>query len=146
MNEPTIAEILAVLKAEEIKETITAALPSALIVIVLSVIFSFLVYPVSMILATFNRSFGFPAIPNWVYAALFLGIVLWMIRGQSTHLPLLGPMAWGVLIVLVVSIVFACIYLPGWAVLPSILLFLTPIYLFAKLLERGRAKLEAGEI
>jgi predicted branched-subunit amino acid permease len=80
-----------------------------------------------------------------VYTALFLGIVLWMIRGQSVHLPVLGPVAWGVLIVLVVSIVFACIYLPGWAVLPSILLCLTPLYFFAKLLERGRAKLESGE-
>jgi hypothetical protein len=146
MNEPTIAEILAVLKAEEIKETITDSLPSALMVIVLSGIFSFLVYPVSMILASFNKSFGFPVIPEWVYTTLFLGIVLWMIRGQSAHLPLLGPVAWGVLIVLVVSIVFACIYLPGWAVLPSILLFLTPIYFFAKLLERGRAKLESGEV
>ena len=146
MNEPTIAEILAVLKAEEIKETVMDSLPPAFIVIVLSGIFSFLVYPVSMILASFNRSFGFPVIPDWVYTALFLGIVLWMIRGQSVHIPLLGPVAWGVLIVLVVSIVFACIYLPGWAVLPSILLFLTPIYFFAKLLEKGRAKLESGEV
>ena len=146
MNEPTIAEILAVLKAEEIKETVMDSLPPAFIVIVLSGIFSFLVYPVSMILASFNRSFGFPVIPDWVYTALFLGIVLWMIRGQSVHIPLLGPVAWVVLIVLVVSIVFACIYLPGWAVLPSILLFLTPIYFFAKLLEKGRAKLESGEV
>jgi len=146
MNEPTIAEILAVLKAEEIKETITDSLPSALMVIVLSGVFSFLVYPVSMILASFNRSFGLPVIPEWVYTTLFLGIVLWMIRGQSAHLPLLGPVAWGVLIVLVVSIVFACIYLPDWAVLPSILLFLTPIFFFAKLLEKGRAKLESGEV
>ena len=122
------------------------SLPPAFIVIVLSGIFSFLVYPVSMILASFNRSFGFPVIPDWVYTALFLGIVLWMIRGQSVHIPLLGPVAWVVLIVLVVSIVFACIYLPGWAVLPSILLFLTPIYFFAKLLEKGRAKLESGEV
>jgi hypothetical protein len=103
-------------------------------------------YPVSMILASFNRSFGFPIIPDWVYTALFLGIVLWMIRGQSAHLPLLGPVAWGVLIVLIVSIVFACIYLPDWAVLPSILIFLTPIYFFARLLEKGRAKLESGEV
>jgi len=141
-----MAEILAVLKAEEIKETVMDSLPPAFIVIILSGIFSFLVYPVSMILASFNRSFGFPVIPDWVYTALFLGIVLWMIRGQSVHIPLLGPVAWGVLIVLVVSIVFACIYLPGWAVLPSILLFLTPIYFFAKLLEKGRAKLESGEV
>ena len=146
MNEPTIAEILAVLKAEEIKETITDALPPALMVIFLSAIFSFLVYPVSMILASFNRGFGFPVIPDWVYTALFLGIVLWMIRGQSVHLPLLGPVAWGVVIVLVASIVFACIYLPAWSVLPSILLFLTPLYLFARLLEKGRAKLESGEV
>ena len=146
MNEPTIAEILAVLKAEEIKETITDALPAAFMVIVLSAVFSFLMYPVSMILASFNRSFGFPIIPDWVYTALFLGIVLWMIRGQSSHLPLLGPVAWGVLIVLIVSIVFACIYLPSWAVLPSILIFLTPIYFFAKLLEKGRLKLESGEV
>ena len=146
MNEPTIAEILAVLKAEEIKETITDALPAAFMVIVLSAVFSFLMYPVSMILASFNRSFGFPIIPDWVYTALFLGIVLWMIRGQSTHLPLLGPVAWGVLLVLMVSIIFACIYLPDWAVLPSILIFLTPIYFFAKLLEKGRAKLESGEV
>jgi hypothetical protein len=146
MNEPSIAEILAVLRAEEIKETIMDALPSAFMVIVLSAVFSFLIYPVSMILASFNRSFGFPVIPDWVYTALFLGIVLWMIRGQSVHLPLLGPVAWGVLIVLVVSIVFACIYLPGWSVLPSILLFLTPLYMLAKLLEKGRAKLESGEV
>ena len=146
MNEPTIAEILAVLKAEEIKETITDALPAAFLVIALSAIFSFLIYPVSMILASFNRGFGFPVIPDWVYTALFLGIVLWMIRGQSSHLPLLGPVAWGVLIVLIVSIVFACIYLPSWAVLPSILIFLTPIYFFAKLLEKGRLKLESGEV
>jgi hypothetical protein len=146
MNEPTIAEILAVLKAEEIKETITDSLPSAFMVIVLSAVFSFLMYPVSMILASFNRSFGFPIIPDWVYTALVLGIVLWMIRGQSAHLPLLGPVAWGVLIVLVISIVFACIYLPDWAVLPSILIFLTPIYFFARLLEKGRAKLESGEV
>lgn len=146
MNEPTIAEILAVLKAKEIKETITDVLPPAFMVIVLSVVFSFLVYPVSMILASFNRGFGFPVIPDWVYTALFLGIVLWMIRGQSAHLPVLGPVAWGVFIVLVVSIVFACIYLPAWSVLPSILLFLTPLYFFAKLLERGRAKLESGEV
>jgi hypothetical protein len=146
MIEPRIADILSVLKAKEIKETITDVLPSAFIVIVLSVVFSFLVYPVSMILASFNRGFGFPVIPDWVYTALFLGIVLWVIRGQSAHLPILGPVAWGVLIVLVVSIVFACIYLPGWAVLPSILLFLTPLYFFAKLLERGRAKLESGEV
>jgi hypothetical protein len=146
MNEPTIAEILAVLKAEEIKETITDALPAAFMVIVLSAVFSFLMYPVSMILASFNRGFGFPVIPDWVYTALFLGIVLWMIRGQSTHLPLLGPVAWGVLIVLMVSIVFACIYLPDWAVLPSILIFLTPIYFFARLLEKGRAKLESGDV
>ena len=146
MNEPTIAEILAVLKAEEIKETITDALPVAFMVIVLSAVFSFLMYPVSMILASFNRSFGFPIIPDWVYTALFLGIVLWMIRGQSAHLPLLGPVAWGVLIVLMVSIVFACIYLPDWAVLPSILIFLTPIYFFARLLEKGRAKLESGDV
>ncbi|MCX6143553.1 MAG: hypothetical protein NTZ35_10050 [Ignavibacteriales bacterium] len=146
MNEPTIAEILAVLKAEEIKETITDALPAAFMVIVLSAVFSFLIYPVSVILASFNRSFGFPIIPDWVYTALFLGIVLWMIRGHSAHLPLLGPVAWGVLIVLVASIVFACIYLPAWAVLPSILIFLTPIYFLAKLLEKGRAKLESGEV
>jgi len=146
MIEPRIADILSVLKAKEIKETITDVLPSAFIVIVLSVVFSFLVYPVSMILASFNRGFGFPVIPDWVYTALFLGIVLWVIRGQSAHLPILGPVAWGVLIVLVVSIVFACIYLPGWAVLPSILLFLTPLYFFAKLLERGRAKIESGEV
>ena len=146
MNEPTIAEILAVLKAEEIKETVTDALPSALMIIFLSAIFSFLIYPVSMILASFNRGFGFPVIPDWVYTALFLGIVLWMIRGQSVHLPLLGPVAWSVVIVLVVSIVFACIYLPAWSVLPSILLFLTPLYLFARLLEKGRAKLESGEV
>jgi hypothetical protein len=146
MNEPTIAEILAVLKAEEYKETITDALPSAFMVIMLSVVFSFLIYPVSMILASFNRSFGFPTIPDWVYTALFLGIVLWMIRGQSVHLPLLGPVAWGVIVVLVVSVIFACIYLPGWSVLPSILLLLTPLYMFAKLLEKGRAKLESGEV
>jgi hypothetical protein len=146
MNEPTIAEILAVLKAEEIKETVTGSLAPAFMVIVLSAVFSFLIYPVSMILASFNRGFGFPIIPDWVYTALFLGIVLWMIRGQSTHLPLLGPVAWGVLMVLVASIVFACIYLPSWAVLPSILIFLTPIYFFAKLLEKGRAKLESGEV
>ena len=146
MNEPTRAEILAVLKAEEIKETVTDALPSALMIIFLSAIFSFLIYPVSMILASFNRGFGFPVIPDWVYTALFLGIVLWMIRGQSVHLPLLGPVAWSVVIVLVVSIVFACIYLPAWSVLPSILLFLTPLYLFARLLEKGRAKLESGEV
>jgi hypothetical protein len=146
MNEPTIAEILAVLKAEEIKETIMGSLPSAFMVIILSAVFSFLIYPVSMILASFNRSFGFPVIPEWVYTTLFLGIVLWMIRGQSVHIPLLGPVAWGILAVLVVSIVFACIYLPGWAVLPSILVFLTPIYFFAKLLEKGRAKMESGEV
>jgi hypothetical protein len=146
MNEPTIAEILAVLKAEEIKEAVIDALPSAFMVILLSAVFSFLVYPVSMILASFNRGFGFPVIPDWVYSALFLGIVFWMSRGQSVHLPLLGPVAWGVLVVLTISIVFACIYLPGWAVLPSILLFLTPIHLFAKLLEKGRAKLESGEV
>jgi len=146
MIEPRIADILSVLKAKEIKETITDVLPSAFIVIVLSVVFSFLVYPVSMILASFNRGFGFPVIPDWVYTALFLGIVLWMIRGQSAHLPLLGPVAWSVVIVLVVSIVFACIYLPAWSVLPSILLFLTPLYLFARLLEKGRAKLESGEV
>jgi hypothetical protein len=146
MNEPTIAEILVVLKAEEIKETIMEALPVSLMVIVLSAIFSFLVYPVSMILASFNRGFGFPIIPEWVYTALFLGIVLWMIRGQSAHLPILGPVAWCVLIVLVASIVFACIYLPDWSVLPSILLCLTPIYVFAKLLEKGRAKLESGDV
>jgi hypothetical protein len=146
MNEPTIAEILAVLKAEEIKETITDSLAPAFMVIILSAVFSFLIYPVSMILAAFNRGFGFPIIPDWVYKALFLGIVLWMIRGQSTHLPLLGPVAWGVLMVLVASIVFACIYLPSWAVLPSILIFLTPIYFFAKLLEKGRAKLESGDV
>jgi hypothetical protein len=146
MNEPTIAEILVVLKTEEIKETIMEALPASLMVIVLSAIFSFLVYPVSMILASFNRGFGFPIIPEWVYTALFLGIVLWMIRGQSAHLPILGPVAWSVLIVLVASIVFACIYLPDWSVLPSVLLFLTPIYVFAKLLEKGRAKLESGDV
>ena len=146
MNEPSIAEILAVLKVEEIKETITDVLPTAFMVIVLSGIFSFLVYPVSMILASFNRSFGFPVIPGWVYTALFLGIVLWMIRGQSVHLPLLGPVAWSVVIVLVASIVFACIYLPDWSVLPSVLLFLTPLYLFAKLLEKGRGKLESGDV
>lgn len=146
MNEPAIAEILAVLKAEEIKETIMDALPAAFMVIFLSVIFSFLVYPISMILASFNRSFGLPIIPDWVYTALFLGIVLWMTRGQSAHLPVLGPVAWGVLLFLIIPIVFACIYLPGWAVLPSILLFLTPIHFFAKLLERGRAKLESGEV
>jgi hypothetical protein len=146
MNEPTIAEILAVLKAEEYKETITDALPTAFMVIMLSVVFSFLIYPVSMILASFNRSFGFPAIPDWVYTALFLGIVLWMIRGQSVHLPLLGPVAWSVVIILVVSVIFACIYLPGWSVLPSILLLLTPLFMFAKLLEKGRAKLESGEV
>jgi hypothetical protein len=146
MNEPTIAEILAALKAEEIKETITDSLPTALMVIGLSAVFSFLVYPVSMILASFNRSFGFPIVPEWVYTALFLGIVLWMSRGHGTHLPLLGPVAWSVLFVLIASIVFACIYLPDWAVLPSILLFLTPIYFFAKLLEKGRAKLESGEV
>jgi hypothetical protein len=42
--------------------------------------------------------------------------------------------------------VFVCIYLPSRAVLPSILIFLTPVYLFAKLLEKGRAKLESGEV
>jgi hypothetical protein len=146
MNEPTIAEILAVLKAEEVKETITDSLPPAFMLIGLSAVFSFLIYPVSMILASFNRSFGFPVIPDWVYTALFLGIVLWMIRGQSAHLPLLGPVAWSVLIVLFVSVIFACIYLPGWSVLPSILLLLTPLYMFAKLLEKGRAKLKSGEV
>jgi hypothetical protein len=50
MDEPSIAEILAVLKAEEIKETIMDALPTAFMVIVLTVVFSFLIYPVSMIL------------------------------------------------------------------------------------------------
>lgn len=146
MNEPTIAEILAALKPEEIKETITDALPVALLTIFLSVVFSLLMYPVSMILASFNRGFGFPEIPDWVYTALFLGIVVWMIRGQSVHLPILGPIAWIVLVVLVISIVFACIYLPGWTVLPSILLFLTPVYLFAKLLEKGREKIETGAL
>jgi hypothetical protein len=146
MNEPTIPEILAALKSEEIKETIVDALPVAVIVIFLSVFFSFLIYPVSMILASFNKSFGLPVIPDWVYTALFLGIVVWMVRGHSTHLPLLGPVAWLVLVVLMVSIIFACIYLPAWAMLPSILLFLTPIFLLARLLERGRAKLESGEV
>jgi hypothetical protein len=146
MNGPTPAEILSALKAEEIKETIMDALPAAFLVIVLSALFSFLVYPVSMILASFNRSFGFPAIPDWVYTALFLGIVLWMIRGQSVHIPLLGPLTAAILLVLVVAVVFACSYLPDWALLPSILLFLTPIFLVAKLLEKGRAKLESGEI
>ena len=146
MNEPTMAEILAALEAEEVKETITEALPASVIVIFLSVVFSFLMYPVSMILASFNKSFGFPEIPQWVYTALFLAIVLWMSRGLRVHLPVLGPMSWGVLVVLVVSIVFACVYLPGWAVLPSILLFLTPVYLFAKLLEKGREKLELGSV
>jgi hypothetical protein len=146
MNEPTIPEILAALKAEEIKETIMDSLPVAFIVIVLSALFSFLVYPVSMILASFNKGFGFPVIPDWVYTALFLGFVVWMIRGHSAHLPLLGPVAWLVLIALIVPIVFACVYLPAWAVLPSILLFLTPIFFLARLLERGRAKLESGEV
>ena len=81
-----------------------------------------------------------------MYTALFLGIVLWKIRGQSVRLPLLGPVAWSVVIVLVASIVLACIYLPDWPVLPSIMLLLTPLYLFAKLLEKGRAKLESGEV
>ena len=146
MNEPTIAEILAALKPEEIKETITDSLPLSLLVIVLSFVFSLLMYPVSMILASFNRGFGFPMIPDWVYTALFLGIVLWMVRGQSAHLPILGPVAWTVLVILVGSIVFACLYLPGWAVLPAILLFLTPVYLLAKLLEKGREKLETGAL
>jgi hypothetical protein len=146
MNGPTLAEILSALKAEEVKETIMDALPAAFLVIVLSALFSFLVYPVSMILASFNRSFGFPAIPDWVYTALFLGIVLWMIRGQSVHIPLLGPVTAGIILLLVVSVIVACSYLPDWALLPSILLFLTPIYLAAKLLEKGRAKLESGEV
>jgi predicted branched-subunit amino acid permease len=146
MNEPTIAEILAALKPEEIKETVTDALPVSLLTIALSVVFSLLMYPVSMILASFNRGFGFPEIPDWIYTALFLGIVFWMIRGQSAHLPILGPVAWTILIVLVISVIFACIYLPGWAVLPSILFFLTPVYLFAKLLEKGREKIETGTV
>lgn len=49
---------------EEIKETITDALPSAFMVIVLSAVLSFLFYPVSMTLASFNRSFGFRVIPE----------------------------------------------------------------------------------
>ena len=146
MNEPTIPEILAALKPEEVKETIASAVPSALVVIVLSIVFSFLVYPISMIIASFNRSFGFPVIPDWMYTAFFLLVVLWVVRGQRVHLPLMGPVAWAVLLVLVISIIFACIYLPGWAVLPSILIFLTPVHLFAKLLEKGREKIETGQV
>lgn len=64
MNEPTIAEILRALTPAETKDAIIEALPGALIVIVLSLVFSLLTYPVSMILAAFNRSFGFPGTPN----------------------------------------------------------------------------------
>ena len=145
MNEPTIPEILAAVKPEEIKETLAGALPVALLVLLLSVVFSFLVYPISMILASVSKSFGSPVVPDWAYTAFFLGVVIWKVRGQSVHLPILGPVAWTILLFLIVPIVFACVYLPNWAVLPSILVFLTPIYLFAKILEKGRENIETGK-
>jgi hypothetical protein len=146
MNEPTIAEILRALTPAETKYAVIEALPGALIVIVLSLVFSLLTYPVSMILAAFNRSFGFPEIPNWIYTALFLGIVLWLVRGQSGHIPILGAVAWLVLAFMLIPVVVVCVYAPDWAILPLILLEFTPIYLVAKLLEEGRKKMETGEI
>lgn len=146
MNEPMISEAISALTKAEIKEEIKNGLPAAVVVIVLSLIFSLLIYPVSMIFAAFGRDFGLPEIPNWVYTALFLGIVLWLIRGQRSHIPTLGPVAWLVLIMMVSLPVVICIFLPDWAILPSILVVLTPLYLFARLLEAGRKKIETGEV